>query len=1781
MAPVSTEQTGLPSPRRALRPPEPPLPVPPPAPRPSAPAGALGPRLDTGGEAALVGWGSGVVKLVPPLDAAAARALLDQERAALARVDHPGVVRPRGLVETPEGPGLAMDRAPGRRLSALVLDPPLPPAAGLAVVARVAEALAAVHAAGLVHGDLKPANILVDDALQPTLVDFGTARPGGRLGSPGSPGYLAPEHRPDREVPGRPAADVYALGVVLAELLHGEPAAAPGAASPGGPLDHPAAPGDWLRRMTAVDPDDRPHAAAVAAALGTAAAALGPAPDGAAAGWEATADAPADTPATPLAAGARPPGPGLRGSLPAQIGRYPVRAELGRGGMGVVYRVHDRDRGEDVALKVLIEGSLASDHARRRLAREARAAQKLDHRAILPVHSISVSGPWPHFTMPLLQGPSLATRLEAGPLEPAAAAALVAELARALDHAHRAGLVHRDVKPANIHLEADGPVLTDFGLVKELDADTAPLTQGGQVLGTLAWMSPEQARGELHRVGPASDQYALGAVLFACLSGRHPAAVSADPVARMRAIAEGALLDPSRLRPGLPPALKTVCMRMLALRPADRYPDCAQAAADLERAVRGERIAPDSGAWGRRLRAVLARRRRELATGLATGLAVVAVAGALWGGRALWAEHRQARRERAAQSRAAALADQLAALGTDEEGRKRADAAIEAFLAYPEHQGTRARGQVWLAEADRRRRGGAPAAPVREALARAHVAATHPAERGAALLALAGEAWTDRDWDGLGRTLADLAAVGGPAAQGATARLLQAREALGRRALGAVAADPDAPPGAQALARALGPARPLGLSATQASPLVGSAEDAPVVVIFDRPSQRAWRLPLGPGGGAPTPIALPPVPTPPSTIHDVELLARADQPGPAPLLVLRDDARLELHRPGGAVEALPTPAYTRTGLQVLPHPSGAPDRWLVAAGRDLHSLDLSTTPATVSAAHPATQRSNSQLYDLQRGELDGEPGDEILAAMGPWDAYDLRVFQAGPGGAGAPLVLAARQKLGSLAAVTALRGPGGRRLVATTHRHGGFAAAGHFPPDQPHGAAAGIHTFALDGAQLRPVAHQPDIQVDRDFPTIDYQARLRAADLDGDGVDELVEGGEGPLLEIHRWTGDTQLTAVSLRGLVPLAALDADGDGDDELLVREAGGDRALWLLGTGTETLPVLDPAAPAPARAAPPSPVWASAETLLRLGFPALAAETLDGVALVEPDPATARAATLRAAEMLASAGQHRAAAERRAAVAGALAATDPAAAAALHAAAAESFRAAGLPAAEQAQLAAQGAAGPLPAAAARRAAELAALLDPPAVALDLQAPLGPAWSVEGLPTFRRDPLGRGLLVSGPGRGQVLRLPLERTEAAGLTLEGDHALARPEWGGGIELRLVEDDPRPPTAPLINRPSLPEDIAFNGILVHFWSGGGGGRVYGIGRCGPKGDPTVRGALATGAPLQARVALQWDALAAAMHCQLAIGDQSESLPFAPVAPPRPSPPGRRWWLELRPLDLSGGAAVADTVVRSIRMRGVRPVADAPPAPPTGLAAARRHLADGRGEAALDLLQPPAPAASGAARTEAEVLRVLAQIDGGQAGAATRTLVAALQRDPELGGLVGALLRLRPAVATPALREVRATTWPAALAAAWRVPLTQSPDDPELARILLDHAGGLEAVPRGPQDPAVLALAAARARALRRAGRHEAAAAELAAALDRATGTGAGGGPAVAQLWRASARLALARQDPDAAVAALASALAASPTPRLLADELVVDPDFLPLHAHPGWPALAAARAVVP
>jgi serine/threonine protein kinase len=263
---------------------------------------------------------------------------------------------------------------------------------------------------------------------------------------------------------------------------------------------------------------------------------------------------------------------------------YEILSELGRGGMGVVYKARQRTPRRLVALKMILAGSHATETELGRFRAEAEAIARLQHPNIVQVYEVGEHRGLPFFSLEFCAGGSMASGLDGTPLSPVRAAGVVETLGQAMHAAHRQKLIHRDLKPANVLLAAGGVLkITDFGLAKRL-GEEAGRTQTGAIMGTPSYMAPEQAEGKA--VGPAADIYALGAILYELLTGRPP--FKADtPLNTLMQVVSDEPVPPSQLQPRIPRDVETVCLKCLHKEPGKRYPSAQALADDLHRFQEG------------------------------------------------------------------------------------------------------------------------------------------------------------------------------------------------------------------------------------------------------------------------------------------------------------------------------------------------------------------------------------------------------------------------------------------------------------------------------------------------------------------------------------------------------------------------------------------------------------------------------------------------------------------------------------------------------------------------------------------------------------------------------------------------------------------------------------------------------------------------------------------------------------------------------------------------------------------------------------------------------------------------------------------------------------------------------------------------------------------------------------------------------------------------------------------------------------------------------------------
>jgi WD40 repeat protein/tRNA A-37 threonylcarbamoyl transferase component Bud32 len=391
---------------------------------------------------------------------------------------------------------------------------------------------------------------------------------------------------------------------------------------------------------------------------------------------------------------------------PRQIGDYDILAEVGRGGMGVVYQARHRGLHRLAALKMVLAGEFASPAQELRFRLEAELAARVRHPNIVQVYEIGTYEGRPFLALEWVEGGSLAHRLDGKPWLPGEAASLIETLARAIHVAHGEGVVHRDLKPANILFRTEGrgqmtekekerlspqssvlsPVVSDFGLAQPIEGGMT-LTQSGLLVGTPGYMAPEQASGQRALVGPATDTYALGVMLYQLLTGQLPFRGDST-LELLRAVTSEEPVRPRRLQPRLPRDLEAVVLHCLEKEPARRYPSALALAEDLERFRQGRQVvARPVGAVARLTRAC----RRRPMVALLLVLLAASLLGGLGGVTWKWLEANEQRDQANAGKQAALyqtyrarLAAAVAALSNHDvaDAARQLDAAPEALRGW-------------------------------------------------------------------------------------------------------------------------------------------------------------------------------------------------------------------------------------------------------------------------------------------------------------------------------------------------------------------------------------------------------------------------------------------------------------------------------------------------------------------------------------------------------------------------------------------------------------------------------------------------------------------------------------------------------------------------------------------------------------------------------------------------------------------------------------------------------------------------------------------------------------------------------------------------------------------------------------------------------------------------------------------------------------------------------------------------------------------------------------------
>ncbi len=308
--------------------------------------------------------------------------------------------------------------------------------------------------------------------------------------------------------------------------------------------------------------------------------------------------------------------------IPVRLGRYLIDSEIGRGAMGVIYKGRQEKLDRWVAIKMLLPGALSSPEMVKRFQREARSAARLKHPNIVTIHEVGESDGKPFFTMDLIEGISLDTMMEAGKLDPQVILPIVRDVALAVDYANQNGIIHRDLKPANILIDGEGkPKITDFGLAKDISSASV-LSVSGEIMGTPDYMSPEQAGGRVHEIDGRTDVFALGAILYAALTGAPPHQGTTLTDTLMR-IVNNDPIPPEHKNSKIDTDLSAVMIKAIEKDRNLRYESAADLAADIDRYIAGEPVTARPISLARRLKRKLRKNRVAVAAILAAAIVLV------------------------------------------------------------------------------------------------------------------------------------------------------------------------------------------------------------------------------------------------------------------------------------------------------------------------------------------------------------------------------------------------------------------------------------------------------------------------------------------------------------------------------------------------------------------------------------------------------------------------------------------------------------------------------------------------------------------------------------------------------------------------------------------------------------------------------------------------------------------------------------------------------------------------------------------------------------------------------------------------------------------------------------------------------------------------------------------------------------------------------------------------------------------------------------------------------
>ncbi|MCK6522706.1 serine/threonine protein kinase [Myxococcota bacterium] len=1456
-----------------------------------------------------------------------------------------------------------------------------------------------------------------------------------------------------------------------------------------------------------------------------------------------------------------------------KLGRYTLLWELGRGGMGEVYLAVDKELDREVAVKVIRADRTMTPKRQERFMREAQAMGRLNHPNIARVLDIGREGEIVYFAMDYVQGRSLLDRIKEGPVPLDEALRITALLARALHHAHRRGVIHRDVKPGNVLLTVDGePMLTDFGIAKHSGDEASDLTLPGDVFGTPAYMAPEQARGDAN-LTEAVDLYALGAVLYELVCGHPP--FGGNPQQVTAALLSHPPPPLAERAPGVPSAVAAICDCAMARRPGDRYASAEAMAEDLERARAGLQVHPPRPSLLRRVRRALLSRGGPLVV----GALVVVLPLSLLAAQSVYVQHLHDEREERAQARLAALLQQRAediAAGRDQE----ADEALRAFTELEEHRGTRALYAAFRAQADECLAEGDLDCHL-SALARAYASVDDPDLQVEALLGLADAFRQSWRWTPLETLLhtADELGLDDPSLAGMLAQVRLAKGDLP----GALEVwptnttdDPDAlAADVRPLVEALMHGRHLGQNSVVVSPIDLDADGhqelltvagTDLSVLYpsqpDRPATR-WETPTPHG-------------------EHSNLFAFQPANGPLTLLSSYTDARLGWGSASWILEGGTLIDTKQTDLPLLMSAAsadldgdGVQETYLGASGHEdaaprlLQAIQNPDRTWRFEVPEPETAYAASGINRLLAADLDEDGVQELLATPGSWTAFDLRAltWTGEPAQDGVvPLKVRARARLGLSGGITLLRDAASGRLNLIFTRSNAAPSRRVFPADAPLGPPGDVWRVTLDedGFDVTPFPMHPL------GPSYDIRTAL-GGDIDGDGLDDLVldvhrAGASWGVMLFRQRPNGSFASALLGGGLHATHLIQADDDPQLELIVKY--GESVIAVLGVGETPFHLIREAEHPAERGLGAvtendlldkelADDTARAELLADLGLYAAAADVLATLASFAINPEDAARLYLRAGQ-LATLADDETTAARQLIQASTVPRPD------VDVLDETVRRLTDLHYFDEAYDALLRLMDlvPLDLAATRRSqlSVLAALRDTPTFT---PAWDDPAWIVHVPDALRRgEEPGSVEVHAYSDHTELATLPLT-CDAPRIGLSVDMTVHEGEWAAGLELMLYTDDP---------------DLSHG---VSFTTEGGGLIYMARTSCFIPGER--RGALtpSSGAPRPDR---RWSASvdiardARSARCVIT-GDDVNPVSTTRSAPASPPVGGPKDWNLLIRHNRGNGVTeplLAHATLKNLQLTGCRLRDDAGGARATSDAETlvlKSHHALLRRDPAAAL-----SALRGLSGPTARAARVVALNELGRAGEAAKLGLADTTEPVKTA--VAHLLRSSRAF-NAAARAVSATLHLARFTDAWESVLHHHPDSLQTERALSDWVGDLNALANAPltaESARQLGLLLVRRADLQqREDLYSSALGTLDTVIhlaDERRGRGQLTDPKLlAEAWRLRSQVQLREGDVAAAFESARKSIEVSQSPLLQRDRLVLIPELQPHLNDPEWASL--------